>query len=738
MIRIAALSFAALAIGPIAAAAAVKIDLGPKSDRKDVLTRNAENWLVADGASATAHIGNVTCTLRPGSTGGTLAGALWKGGLDTGATLATDGILVKGAGGPAELELTLSGLAPGKHSVTTFHNFTSPSDSGRFSLSVNGATRVERIAPPLRVASDDDAATAHVEFEAVAGRDVVITLKALQPQDVVILNGVLLDGADPARQIAKPFPAPDDEHVPETPTLTWRPSSMAVSHDVYVGTDREGVVNATHASPEFKGNVKVARFATGAEDSWLSYYWRVDEIDAADPAHPAKGEVLRFRVRHLAFPGAEGYGRFAIGGRDGRVLEVTNLEDSGPGSLRAAVDAEGPRTVIFRVGGTINLKSKLVITHPYCTIAGQTAPGDGILLRGFTSAAYSTHDVILRYLRIRVGDESGVTLDGSGLGGCDHAIVDHCSVSWSIDEGFSSRGARNITLQRSLITEALNMSIHDHYVGTGKGHSFAGSISGDVGSFHHNLLVNCAGRNWSLAGGLNQGGQFAGQLDIRNNVVYNWVHRTTDGGVKALTFVNNYYIPGPATTFFHLMDPDAGVHAGTPDDFQRYYMAGNRMEGYPQWDQDNWAGARLRSEADGGPGEGTGLARIRSDKPFFEPYVKTDSAVEAYKSILADVGANIPRSDRVDQRAIEDVKNRTTHAVGSKTGLKGIVDSQKDSGGFPELKGGPAPADADHDGIPDSWETEHGLNPGDPADGGKKSTDGYSNLELYLNSIRPQ
>src|SRR5262249_12291658 len=152
---------------------------------------------------------------------------------------------------------------------------------------------------------------------------------------------------------------------------------------------------------------------------------------------------------------------FAIGGRGGKLLEVTNLNDAGPGSLRAAVDAEGPRTIVFRVGGTINLKSKLVVSHPYCTIAGQTAPGDGILLLGCTSAAYGTHDVILRYLRIRIGDEN-ITLDGSGLGSCDYSIMDHCSVSWSIDESFSSRGAKNITLQRSLITEALNMSIHDH------------------------------------------------------------------------------------------------------------------------------------------------------------------------------------------------------------------------------------------------------------------------------------
>ena len=364
------------------------------------------------------------------------------------------------------------------------------------------------------------------------------------------------------------------------------------------------------------------------------------------------------------------------------------MNDSGPGSLREAVDADFPRTIVFRVGGTINLKSKLVVSHPYCTIAGQTAPGDGILLKGWTSAAYGAHDVILRYLRIRVSDESGVTLDGTGLGYCDNCIMDHCSVSWSIDESFSSRSAKNITLQRSLITEALNMSIHDHYIGTGKGHSFAGSISGDFGSFHHNLIVNCAGRVWSLAGGLNQAGEFAGELDIRNNVVYNWIHRTTDGGVKKLNFVNNYYIPGPATTFLHLMDPDAGIHPNTPDDFQRYYMTGNVMEGHPEFSADNWKnGSTLyRSEANGGPGDpgSPGMARIKFEKPFFDSFVKTDSAEDAYKSVIADVGANIPHYDSVDQRNVEDVKNRTTHAIGSKTGAKGIVDSQKTPAASPK------------------------------------------------------
>ncbi len=227
----------------------------------------------------------------------------------------------------------------------------------------------------------------------------------------------------------------------------------------------------------------------------------------------------------------------------GGVSEVPTLNDAGPGSLRAACEAAGPRTVVFRVGGTIELKSKIIIRNPYVTVAGQTAPGDGVCVKGYSFGCLGAHDVIVRHLRVRVGDESGQTLDGMGLASCDHSIIDHCSVSWTIDEGVSSRGARNVTVQWCLIAEALNHSVHPKYLGTGKGHSYAASISGDAGSFHHNLLAHCAGRNWSLAGGLNHGGRLAGRLDLRNNVVYNWHDRTTDGGCRELNFVNYVYLP---------------------------------------------------------------------------------------------------------------------------------------------------------------------------------------------------
>jgi hypothetical protein len=533
------------------------------------------------------------------------------------------------------------------------------------------------------------------------------------------------DLSDPKGRAIKPTPAHLDEHAAENPVLQWTGAKSATGHDVYFGTTREAVEKATTDSPEFKGAQKDATFATKDLNSFDTYFWRVDEKSGDKTT---RGDVWSFRIGHLAFPGAEGYGRLARGGRGGRVIEVTNLSDSGPGSLREAVEAEGPRTVVFRVGGTINLKDRLVIKNPYITVAGQTAPGDGIAVRGATFGCSGVHDVIIRYVRIRIGDEGGKTFDGSGMGGgTDHAIMDHCSIAWSIDEGFSSRMGRNITLQRTIIAEPMNQSVHNHYVGTGKGHGFAGSISGEIGSFHHNLLANCAGRNWSLAGGLTGGGKFAGYLDIRNNVVYNWHHRTNDGGVRKLNLVGNYYIPGPASKVFHLLK--AIMEMKLPDDVQQYYVADNRMEGRPQYDADNWKNG-------GVIGEYQQFPDMVLTKPFCPSYITEQSAKDAYESVMADVGANYPKLDAIDARTIKDVLRRGFSYKGSKTGLPGIPDSVKDVGGYKDLKAGEAPADRDHDGMPDAYEQANHLNPDDATDGNKDAVgDGYTNLERYLNAI---
>lgn len=716
------LALAALRLTP-APAPPLKVDLNPASDRRDILTPHAENWGIPEGPAATRTFGGVTVTLRAAGPAGTgLRTGWWKGGYDTGATMASDGVAVTGAA----LEIVLAGLLPGRHSVVTYHSGLEGAVPGRYRIALNGEVKVRGLLPSSRVASDFDAASGYVEFEAQAGKEVVLRIEAEDGAGPVVLNGFELDAVDPARKATRPVPANDDEHAVEEPVLTWRRAAGAVGHHFYFGTDLEGVADAGPESPEFRGRLAEARYATHGLDSFATYYWRVDELDAA--GRVTRGDVWRFRVRHLAFPGADGYGRFARGGRGGRVIEVTNLEDSGSGSLRAAVEAEGPRTVVFRVGGTIRLKDKLVIKNPYLTVAGQTAPGDGICVRGATFGNLGTHDTIVRYLRVRVGDESGKTYDGTGFASSDHCIIDHCSISWTIDEAVSSRGAGNITFQRNLIAEALNMSVHSHYVGTGKGHSFAGSISGNVGSFHHNLLANCAGRNWSLAGGLTRGGKMAGYLDIRNNVVYNWEHRTNDGGVKALNLVNNFYLPGPASRVFHLLMPDTGQ----PGDPQQYYVAGNVMEGRPQYEPDNWANGGVIFSPRIDPAT---TPQVRLERPFCEPQVATQSAREAYESVLADVGANVPALDAVDRRLLDDVRRRGFTFKGSKTGLPGIIDSQKDVGGWPELKGGAPPPDSDHDGIPDAWEKMRNLDPRDPADASRDAGEGWTWLERYLNSL---
>ena len=434
-----------------------------------------------------------------------------------------------------------------------------------------------------------------------------------------------------------------------------------------------------------------------------------------------------------AFPTAEGYGRLAKGGRGGRVIAVTNLNDDCPGSLRAAVEATGPRTVVFEVGGAIRLKKKLVIgkDNGNLTIAGQTAPGKGILVRDHTFGMLGADDVIVRFIRTRVGTSSGQTMDGMGMsGGANNCIYDHCSISWSIDEAFSSRGARNITLQRTLISEALNVAGHRKY-GEGSGHGYAASINGEIGSFHHNLLAHCAGRNWSMAGSMSKTRptRTVGDLDIRNNVVYNWAHRTTDGEVHQVNFVNNYYKPGPASQKFTALTID--FYEWLDDKTTFYYIAGNVMPGHFTADE-----VAKSYEIKDRPKHDY---QFIVDEPLWEPHVKTQAAEAAYEDVLSNVGCNIPMLDDHNKRIIEEVRNGTHTYAGSKTGLKGIIDNEADAGGFEDFPvvSRPADWDTDRDGMPDAWEKAHGLDPANGEDGNKTnlSAAGYTNLEMYLNEL---
>lgn len=721
------------ALSALAHADELRVDLS-RSGRNDTAAPHFIEWQF-NPASPSTNFGEITVTLRKAS--GTVAmldGGLYKLGIDYGARLACDGILLRDGQEGDAMEMVIAGLRPGRHTIATYHNSVLSADKALppFNVFVNGSLTLTNLQPSIQVTNDYDVASAFVEVSAETGQDVVLKFVPTGPAPLraVILNGFEIDTVDPRRKAIKPGPANDDEHVNAdsgSATLTWISASAAATHDVYFGTNSEAVAKADRKPSLFKENQTSTRFAAANLNHFDAYFWRVDEVDAAGEVTP--GELWRFRTRHLAFPSAEGYGRFARGGRGGRVIEVTNLNDSGPGSLRTAIEATGPRTVVFNVSGLITLESRLVIKNPYLTIAGQTAPSKGICVRKFNLGMMGTHDVVIRHLRVRPGNISGLTLDGMGMASSDHCIIDHCSISWTLDEAFSSRGAKNITLQRTLISEALNEAGHKKYP-PGTQHGYAASIGGQVGSFHHNLLAHCAGRNWSLAGGLNQSGAYAGRLDIRNNVVYNWKHRATDGGAHEVNFVGNYYKPGPATTRFYALNAQYGGFPGS----QRYFIEGNVMPGY--FDVTNQSAGRIATTERGGrlPASYSPWA----EAPFFDPHVKTQTANEAFTDVLANVGCNFPALDEHDARVIAEVRDGTVRFKGSKTGLSGLPDSQDDVGGWEDypVVHRPANWDTDDDGMPDDWEKRAGLNPSDPHDGNQdRDGDGYTNLENYLNAL---
>jgi pectate lyase len=413
-----------------------------------------------------------------------------------------------------------------------------------------------------------------------------------------------------------------------------------------------------------------------------------------------------------AFPGAEGFGANTPGGRGGKVIFVLNLNDSGPGSLRAACEAAGPRIVLFRVGGIIDLKSPIKVTKPYLTLAGQTAPGDGVCLRGF-GFQVKTHDVVVRYLRSRPGTVSGKEEDAIGVDtGSRDVILDHCSATWAVDENLSPSGSiSNITVQWCIIAEGLNRSIHH------KGVHGYGSLVRAVGglSLHHNLWANNNGRNPRL--GDHYGKPPYPTFDVRNNVIYNYgaVCSGMTGDHLDVNYVANYICPGPDS------QRKRGVIVFTDTADARYYVDGNVVDGNESVTSNN---GLLFDRIDF---KGKNLV-TRQGKPFIVPEVRTVEAAEAFKEVLEKAGAILPVRDAVDQRIVQSTREGTGH----------IIDSTKQVGGWPPYRGGTPPQDVDGDGMPDEWEIRNHLNPNDPADAALASgRDGYTNIEKYLNRIQP-
>lgn len=700
---------------------------------------NYTSWVVSSTPSDTRTINGVTFTLTMRGSNGTNLGTDWyKSGIQAPyyARIVSDGVTIKNgiANLGAQIELRISGLSAGNHTLLTYLNNVQSPLAGTFSpidISVNGNLIINNIMPSNRALITADAQTAYLYLTAQANTDLVILFSSensgAESIKNVVINAIELNTSNSQNQSRTPIPTHNNEHVVSplgTTKLGWTSAPSALSHDIYFGTDSASVADANRTSVLFKGNQMKAdtTYQISGLNSMLTYYWRVDEIGASNTL--VKGNIWRFRSAQLAFPEAEGYGRFARGGRGGKVVEVTNLNDSGPGSFREAVTNNiGPRTIVFAVAGIIQLNSRLVLNQPYVTIAGQTAPGKGICIRA-APFGITGNDAIIRNIRVRVG--GGATYDGMGLTGADHSIIDHCSISWTIDESFSSRSGKNITLQKTLISEALNAAGHQNY-SAGTEHGYAATIGGDIGSFHHNLLAHCYGRNWSLGGGLDGSGYYIGKMDITNNVVYNWGSRTTDGGTKEVNFVNNYYKPGAGSNvFFAFNAQHESVGAGT----QQCYFSGNVMPGY--FNESNQTLGRKESGI-------TVSYNTFVDTPFFPSYVTTQTAKNAYKMVLSDVGCNQPIFDDHDKRIVLETLNGTYSARGSVTNKPGFPDNESDVGGFESYPTMIRSAnwDADHDGLPNWWETIIGSNvnsaQGDFSDANTMvGTDGYTNLDKYL------
>ncbi|MGK9119359.1 polysaccharide lyase [Olivibacter jilunii] len=459
-----------------------------------------------------------------------------------------------------------------------------------------------------------------------------------------------------------------------------------------------------------------------------------------------------------AFPGAEGGGAYSFGGRGGKVIVVTSLADSGPGTLREACEQGGARIVVFNVAGIIRLKTPLIIRAPYITIAGQSAPGDGVCVAG-ESVWINTHDVIIRFMRFRRG-ETWVGRRDDAIGGnpIGNIMVDHVSASWGLDENMSmyrhmyndstgkameeKLGTVNITIQNSIFSEALDTW----------NHAFGSTLGGENCTFMRNLWADNAGRNPSIG--------WNGVFNFANNVVFNWVHRSTDGGdYKAMyNIINNYYKPGPLTpkdspVGYRIIKPESGRSKLPYVVFGRLHVAGNIVEGNERVTKDNWDGGVQIEGKDGNEMSletaKTYFAKMKYDKPLPMAKISILPTKEAYNYVLDNVGATLPKRDPVDTRVIEqvrtgkinylkDVKLPETQFEHRRLPIdsykQGIITDISQVGGYPEYKGTPY-KDSDKDGMPDEWEKKNGLNPNDPSDASKYTDNGYTNIENYLNSL---
>ena len=720
-------------------------------NKTGITETNYSTWAVATGASAEATFGGVSISVTNGahSTADVIQSNWWKDGVNKYSKLIGDGITPKvlltdgnrvEPTGRVELQFTVSGLSAGTHTLLAYHNNVDGWTAGQLppiSVMVDGKIVSTNVPQTQRAQKPSLSSYTYITFTAVAGTPVVVTYYTEPLTGVTYdtktnttsfyVNALVFDEEPPSTIAKDPVPDNYDYHANAdggSIALAWTKSESATSHQVYFGEDSLVVENGTTPA----ATVSDTTYTASGLSPLKQYYWRVDEV--ASDGTVSKGKVWTFRPRRLAFLGAEGYGKYAIGGRGGSVYHVTSLaDDSVPGTFRYGVSCvKGPRTIVFDVAGVITLTSRLTCSDKYVTIAGQTAPGNGIMFRSCPFGMAS--DGITRFVRLRLG--GGDTYDGMGMAGNDYSIMDHCSVGWTIDEAFSSRNCKNITLQHTLISEALNIAGHKNY-SAGTAHGYAATIGGNYGSYHHNLLAHCEGRNWSMSGALDGSGAYAGHHDMFNNVCYNWGGRACDGGTHEGNFVNNYYKMGPSTSQTILLKAEL---EGTGSGSQSYYVKGNIRE--------NLDGSKTQDALDdtykyiASNGQVVNWT-VFVDKPFFESQATIEPVLAAYKNVLCDVGCNQPVLDNHDTRMVKETLTGTTSTVGSVSGKKGLIDNQNDSGceGFDGLNiievSREAGYDTDLDGIPDWYETAKGWDTTVANNNADADNDSYTDLEEYLN-----
>ena len=545
-----------------------------------------------------------------------------------------------------------------------------------------------------------------------------------------------------AASLTRQLPAPQGLQAEGT-VLQWQTVADARCYVIFKGGEYVGCTADTSFDLDTAEEGDVYTVRTANQMGGLG--------DESQPftVHQSASDV---KEKTPAFPGAEGYGRYVTGGRGGKVYHVTNLNDSGTGSLRWACEQSGTRTIVFDVSGTIHLKSQLKLRNGNVTIAGQTAPGDGICVADwdFTIAA---PNVILRYLRFRPGETSQGEPDG--LGGMDgrNVIVDHCSVSWSVDECCSVYGNEHMTVQWCIISQSLRNSTHAK-----SAHGYGGNWGGKGATYHHNLVAHHDSRTPRFG----NRPTFVQQdtTDYRNNVIYNWAGNGCYGGEgMKVNMVNNYYKPGPATdgrasgSRKSLAYRICGLGVSSKEDdgsyhiWGKYYVDGNENPDYPKLKTQNWEMGiypQISTDNWGYTSTTKDTMRLREPLPFMR--VTTHTPEQAYERVLSYAGASLHR-DALDEVIVSDTRQRKATYTGdtSKGDWPGIIDTPfdlKPAGAaadwspWPELTATAAPQDTDGDGMPDEWETANGLDPNNITDGALRlSREGYTNLELYLNSL---